>query len=87
MKNILVLNYEFPPLGGGASPVSFEIAKRMSEQGFTHTWKVFYQEVASSKQASQRKLDLMFFAQQNLIERLGERFNVVLHFRRVCVTR
>lgn len=22
-----MLNYEFPPLGGGASPVSFEIAK------------------------------------------------------------
>lgn len=25
---ILILNYEFPPLGGGASPVSYEIAKR-----------------------------------------------------------
>ena len=25
--NILFLNYEFPPLGGGASPVSYEIAK------------------------------------------------------------
>lgn len=25
--NILILNYEFPPLGGGASPVSYEIAK------------------------------------------------------------
>lgn len=25
---ILVLNYEFPPLGGGAGPVSYEIAKR-----------------------------------------------------------
>lgn len=24
---ILILNYEFPPLGGGASPVSYEIAK------------------------------------------------------------
>jgi len=23
---ILILNYEFPPLGGGASPVSYEIA-------------------------------------------------------------
>ena len=33
MKKILVLNYEFPPLGGGASPVSFEIAKRLSETG------------------------------------------------------
>ena len=22
-----MLNYEFPPLGGGASPVSYEIAK------------------------------------------------------------
>lgn len=31
MKKILVLNYEFPPLGGGASPVSYEIAKRLSE--------------------------------------------------------
>jgi len=24
---ILVLNYEFPPLGGGASPVGYEISK------------------------------------------------------------
>lgn len=30
---ILVLNYEFPPLGGGASPVSFEIAKGYVERG------------------------------------------------------
>jgi glycosyltransferase involved in cell wall biosynthesis len=33
MKKILVLNYEFPPLGGGASPVSYEVAKRLSETG------------------------------------------------------
>ncbi len=33
MKNLLLLNYEFPPLGGGASPVSYEIAKRLSETG------------------------------------------------------
>jgi glycosyltransferase involved in cell wall biosynthesis len=26
-KRLLLLNYEFPPLGGGASPVSFELAK------------------------------------------------------------
>ena len=26
-KRILMLNYEFPPLGGGASPESYEIAK------------------------------------------------------------
>jgi len=32
-KRILLLNYEFPPLGGGASPVSFELAKRLSETG------------------------------------------------------
>lgn len=31
--NILVLNYEFPPLGGGASPVSYEIAKGMVKLG------------------------------------------------------
>ena len=31
MRRILVLNYEFPPLGGGASPVSYELAKRLSE--------------------------------------------------------
>ncbi len=30
-KQILLLNYEFPPLGGGASPVSFELAKILSE--------------------------------------------------------
>ena len=33
MKKILLLNYEFPPLGGGASPVSYEIAKKLSESG------------------------------------------------------
>lgn len=33
MKKILVLNYEFPPLGGGASPVSYEIADRLSKTG------------------------------------------------------
>jgi glycosyltransferase involved in cell wall biosynthesis len=30
---ILVLNYEFPPLGGGASPVSYEIAKGLVKLG------------------------------------------------------
>ncbi len=29
-KRILILNYEFPPLGGGASPVSYELAKLVS---------------------------------------------------------
>ena len=33
MKRILVLNYEFPPLGGGASPVSYELAQRLSNTG------------------------------------------------------
>jgi len=33
LKRILVLNYEWPPLGGGASPVSYELAKRLSETG------------------------------------------------------
>ncbi len=33
MKRILVLNYEFPPLGGGASPVSFELSQKLSETG------------------------------------------------------
>jgi glycosyltransferase involved in cell wall biosynthesis len=32
-KRILVLNYEFPPLGGGASPVSYEIAKEYAKKG------------------------------------------------------
>jgi len=30
---ILFLNYEFPPLGGGASPISFEIAERYAQRG------------------------------------------------------
>jgi glycosyltransferase involved in cell wall biosynthesis len=29
-NRLLVLNYEFPPLGGGASPVGYEIASRLS---------------------------------------------------------
>jgi len=33
-KNILVLNYEFPPLGGWASPVSYEISKWYVELGY-----------------------------------------------------
>ena len=32
-KKILMLNYEFPPLGGGASPVSYEIAKGYVQLG------------------------------------------------------
>jgi glycosyltransferase involved in cell wall biosynthesis len=32
---ILMLNYEFPPLGGGASPVSYEIAKGYVNLGHT----------------------------------------------------
>lgn len=30
---VLMLNYEFPPIGGGASPVSYDIAKRLAERG------------------------------------------------------
>ncbi|MCA9485852.1 MAG: glycogen/starch synthase, partial [Nanoarchaeota archaeon] len=30
---ILMLNYEFPPLGGGASPVSYEISKGLVKLG------------------------------------------------------
>ena len=33
MKKLLVLTYEFPPLGGGAGPVGYEIAERLSETG------------------------------------------------------
>ena len=33
--NILFLNYEFPPLGGGASPVSLEIARGYVRYGHT----------------------------------------------------
>jgi glycosyltransferase involved in cell wall biosynthesis len=33
MKRILLLNYEFPPLGGGASPVSYELAEYLSQTG------------------------------------------------------
>lgn len=29
---LLLLNYEFPPLGGGASPVSFEIGSQLAEK-------------------------------------------------------
>lgn len=35
--NILMLNYEFPPIGGGASPVSYDIGKRLAEMGHTIT--------------------------------------------------
>ena len=30
---ILMLNYEFPPLGGGAAPVSYELAKGYARKG------------------------------------------------------
>lgn len=33
MTDILVLNYEYPPLGGGASPVTAELAKTLSGWG------------------------------------------------------
>lgn len=31
--NILVLNYEFPPIGGGASPVSYDISRHLAQCG------------------------------------------------------
>lgn len=31
--NILFLNYEFPPIGGGASPISYEIAEGYAKRG------------------------------------------------------
>lgn len=31
--NILILNYEFPPLGGGASPVSYSLARELVRKG------------------------------------------------------
>ena len=30
---ILVLNYEFPPIGGGASPLSYDISKQLASMG------------------------------------------------------
>lgn len=32
--NILVLNYEFPPIGGGASPVSYDISRFLVQRGY-----------------------------------------------------
>ncbi|QLH81265.1 glycosyltransferase family 4 protein [Halosimplex pelagicum] len=34
MTRVLVLNYEYPPLGGGASPVTAEIAEKYVDIGF-----------------------------------------------------
>ena len=31
--DILVLNYEYPPLGGGAAPVCRDLAIKMAEKG------------------------------------------------------
>ncbi len=31
--NILMLNYEFPPLGGGAAPISYSMAKQLVKEG------------------------------------------------------
>ena len=31
---ILILNYEFPPLGGGASPLSYEITNEYANTGY-----------------------------------------------------
>ncbi len=33
VRQILLLNYEFPPLGGGGSPVAYEITKELSQTG------------------------------------------------------
>jgi len=32
-RSVLVLNHEFPPVGGGASPVAYQIAKAYAERG------------------------------------------------------
>jgi hypothetical protein len=41
---ILILNYEFPPLGGGASPVSYEIAKGYVKLRIIKKIKVYFRE-------------------------------------------
>lgn len=33
IMNILVLNYEYPPLGGGAAPVSRDISEQLAAAG------------------------------------------------------
>lgn len=35
MKRILLLNYEFPPLGGGSSPISYEMTNEYAKAGYT----------------------------------------------------
>ncbi|USN53974.1 MAG: glycosyltransferase family 4 protein [Candidatus Nomurabacteria bacterium] len=37
MSRILLLNYEFPPLGGGASPLSYELARGFVQNGHSVT--------------------------------------------------
>jgi glycosyltransferase involved in cell wall biosynthesis len=51
---ILMLNYEFPPLGGGASPVGFEIAKRLTE---THKCKIDVVTMGFSKLPQYQKIN------------------------------
>lgn len=35
LKNILVLNYEYPPIGGGGSTVSKELAEKLARKGYS----------------------------------------------------
>lgn len=47
---ILFLNFEFPPLGGGASPVSFELARRYVGRGHAvHVVTMGYRGLAASE--------------------------------------
>ena len=59
----------------------------MGKQGFAHTGKVFDEQVTPGKQASQREFYRIFFSEQYPIKRSDERFYLIFHLRRGCVTR
>ncbi len=54
IKNVLFLNYEFPPLGGGASPVSYEMASRLAK---TKKYKIEVITMSYTGLAKQEKIN------------------------------
>lgn len=83
--NILVLNYEYPPLGGGAAPVAHELAMGLARRGHeVHVLTAGFQDLPKTESLHQRLTVHRVPSSRRRKESAGMRdmFSYVRHVRR-----